>query len=197
MQAFRRSEERRRKDGATDIDVAVGGHPPDKPERTSMSGNLDLYNAAAARMGPVDIIAVRSGVSDPIGHSIEVVSAMIEKVGESKGKPGYRHIAIVRRPLLAGRDVQIIESTIEAGANGVQTHALGATLAGYQPGSHADWYPLSAKSRARRPRGVLFLVRPQRRGDAVLYPGAIPIYVPAGLGPRPRGAIFDAAIRIF
>jgi hypothetical protein len=121
-----------------------------------MIGNLDLYNAAAARMRPVDIIAVRGGTSDPVGHPIEVVSAIIEKVGESKGKPGYSHIAIVRQPLLAGRDVQIIESTIEAGANGVQTHALGATLAGYEPGSHADWYPLSAKSRARVDLGAFY-----------------------------------------
>jgi hypothetical protein len=55
----------------------------------------------------------------------------------------------VRQPISRTTDATIIESTIDAGRNGVQTNPLGARLASYPKGSRVSWYPLNAETRVR------------------------------------------------
>jgi hypothetical protein len=114
---------------------------------------LDLYNAVAGRIQPVDIIALWGAASDPLKPSedlswvIEHIAEFRDGVGKEEKSPS--HIVVVRQPRIEGRDVLGIESTITHGRNGVQNNPLGAILTGYPKGSTAAWFQLDAPARAR------------------------------------------------
>src|ERR1035438_3290002 len=135
--------------GASNNSLALPG--AEKGEVKSMT--LDLYNAVAGRIQPVDIIALWGAASDPLKPSedlswvIEHIAEFRDGVGKEEKSPS--HIVVVRQPRIEGRDVLGIESTITHGRNGVQNNPLGAILTGYPKGSTAAWFQLDAPARAR------------------------------------------------
>jgi hypothetical protein len=100
-----------------------------------MSNDLTQYNAVAPKMRPGDSIFFRGNAV--ISHAIKLFA------------PGPSHCAVVRQAAREGKDVKIIQSTIEGNLNGVQTSNLGETLANYGAGSTAIWTPLSDDARGK------------------------------------------------